>query len=318
VRDRVRYVVSPHGPYSLDRTLARLSRFPEKVDLFEAGIYRRLLFLRGRPLFLEVRQKGPPSRARLVIEITGNEALTKEAKALASRVLERVLGIATDVRPFYRRFRMDALLGPLIRRHIGLRVAGRLTVWETLLQIVLSQQIHLNLAHGMLAELAEHLGRRARLDGKLYYSFPSPRAIDAECVSALRRFRLSQAKAETLKRLAAAFENGELSEEKLWSLSDEEAIGCVGVRPFALEIAEMKRLFVRPSGRGTGLGRTLAEAAIRFASETGFRSMRLDTLPQMGRAQALYESLGFQRIDAYRFSPIAGTVFLELPLRHER
>ena len=104
----------------------------------------------------------------------------------------------------------------------------------------------------------------------------------------------------------------------LLASSDEEAIGCVGVRPFAPEIAEMKRLFVRPSGRGTGLGRTLAEAAIRFASETGFRSMRLDTLPQMGRAQALYESLGFQRIDAYRFSPIAGTVFLELPLRHER
>ena len=224
MKDRFRFSVSPQGPYSLDRTLARFSRFPESVDRFEAGIYRRLLFLRGRPLFLDVRQKGPPSRPRLVIEITGSEARTREAKELGNRVLDRVLGTSTDVRPFYRRFRGDALLGPLIRRHPGLRVAGRLTAWETLLQIVLSQQIHLKLAHGMLADLAEHLGRRARLDGRLYYSFPSPGAIDAERVSALRRFRLSQAKAETLKRLAAAFVNREISDEKLCSLSDDEAI----------------------------------------------------------------------------------------------
>jgi DNA-3-methyladenine glycosylase II len=280
VRDRVRYVVSPQGPYSLDRTLARLSRFPEKVDLFEAGIYRRLLFLRGRPLFLEVRQKGPPSRARLVIEITGNEALTKEAKALASRVLERVLGTATDVRPFYRRFRMDALLGPLIQRHTGLRVAGRLTVWETLLQIVLSQQIHLSLAHGMLAELAEHLGRRARLDGRVYYSFPSPRAIDAERVSALRRFRLSQAKAETLKRLAAAFENGELSEEKLWSLSDEEAIGLLtshkGVGPWTAEFTLLRglgRMDIFPGG-DLGVVKYLAQGMLGYEGRALEKDMR--------------------------------------------
>jgi hypothetical protein len=179
VRDRVRYVV-PQRSLSLDRTLARLSRFPERVDRFEAGIYRRLLFLRGRPLFLEVRQNGPPSRARLVIEITGNEARTREAKDLASRVLERVLGTSTDVRPFYRRFRRDPLLGPLIQRHTGLRVAGRLTAWETLLQIVLSQQIHLKLARNA-RELA--IWPQARLDGRLLYSFLA-RAIDGERVAA--------------------------------------------------------------------------------------------------------------------------------------
>ncbi len=100
----------------------------------------------------------------------------------------------------------------------------------------------------------------------------------------------------------------------LLARSDSEVFGCVGVRPIDERTAEMKRLFVRPSGRGMGLGRSLAEAAIRFATVTGYERMRLDTLPQMDRAQDLYRSLGFMPIDAYRFSPVPGTVFLERAL----
>jgi ribosomal protein S18 acetylase RimI-like enzyme len=95
---------------------------------------------------------------------------------------------------------------------------------------------------------------------------------------------------------------------------DDLVLGCVGVRQFDVTTAEMKRLYVRPSGRGGGVGRALAEAAIRFAAQAGYSRMRLDTLPQMARAQELYRSLGFVEIGAYRFSPVEGTQFLELSL----
>lgn len=91
-------------------------------------------------------------------------------------------------------------------------------------------------------------------------------------------------------------------------------LGCVGVRPHAPGICEMKRLYVRPSGRGLGVGRALALAAIARARERGYARMRLDTLPMMAAAQELYRTLGFVDIEAYRHNPIAGSRFLELEL----
>lgn len=101
----------------------------------------------------------------------------------------------------------------------------------------------------------------------------------------------------------------------LLARQDDDAVGCVGVRPLDERIAEMKRLYVRPAARGTGLGRTLTEAAIDFARQRLYERMRLDTLPTMGSAQELYRQLGFVTIAPYRFSAVEGTVYMEKVLQ---
>jgi putative acetyltransferase len=97
-----------------------------------------------------------------------------------------------------------------------------------------------------------------------------------------------------------------------------DAIGCVALRPLGGSLCEMKRLYVVQTERGRGFGRVLAEAAIREAGRIGYSHMRLDTLPSMVRAIALYRSLGFREIAPYRNNPIAGVSFFELALGGER
>ena len=77
---------------------------------------------------------------------------------------------------------------------------------------------------------------------------------------------------------------------------------------------EMKRLYVAPAGRGTGLGRLLMQALIEEARRIGYREMRLDTLPGMTVAQALYRAAGFEPVEPYYETPVAGTVFMRLGL----
>lgn len=118
--------------------------------------------------------------------------------------------------------------------------------------------------------------------------------------------------AEELAALPAGYEppTGAL----LLAHLDGAPVGCAAIRALEGDACELKRLYVRPAARGHALGRALTNAALDKAGALGYRSVRLDTLPTMTSAYALYLELGFREIGPYRFNPVAGTRYLEREL----
>jgi ribosomal protein S18 acetylase RimI-like enzyme len=99
---------------------------------------------------------------------------------------------------------------------------------------------------------------------------------------------------------------------------DGAAAGCGAFRRLTdvdyPNACEMKRLYVRASVRGLGLGRALAQALMERASRAGYSTMLLDTLDDMEAARGLYESLGFVEVPPYYFNPIPGAHYLKVDL----
>jgi putative acetyltransferase len=88
-------------------------------------------------------------------------------------------------------------------------------------------------------------------------------------------------------------------------------VACVAVRSISSEVAELKRMFVRPQYQGQGIGRLLLEKSLELARHCGYKKIQLDTLNHMRPAINLYTAYGFYEIPAYYHNPISTALYFE-------
>jgi len=105
----------------------------------------------------------------------------------------------------------------------------------------------------------------------------------------------------------------------LWLITvNGNLAGCCALRPLDSvdypNACEMKRLYVRPSFRGLGLGRLLVDATLESARMADYDCILLDTLDSMESARALYAELGFHEVPPYYHNPLAGAHYLKADL----
>ena len=99
--------------------------------------------------------------------------------------------------------------------------------------------------------------------------------------------------------------------ELLLAKRGDHVLGCIALKPLEPpKIAEIKRLFVRPQARGKGVAKALAAAILKTAVERGYKEVKLDSLPELKEAIALYTAFGFEPIPPYGSHPYPGLVTL--------
>jgi GNAT superfamily N-acetyltransferase len=103
-------------------------------------------------------------------------------------------------------------------------------------------------------------------------------------------------------------------EHLLLAFQDGQPVGTGALRPIGNGLCEAKRLFVRPSRRGSGIGLALLERLIAEARAAGYVAICADTLPSMLPALTLYRGAGFVEVGPYSDEPTPGAVYLKLYL----
>jgi putative acetyltransferase len=98
--------------------------------------------------------------------------------------------------------------------------------------------------------------------------------------------------------------------------ADGTAVGCGGLRFLAADSAEIKRMYVSPASRGTGVATAILRALEQAARDAGVRTLLLETGTAQPEAMRFYEREGYRRIDnfgPYRGEPLSVCYARDLP-----
>lgn len=99
---------------------------------------------------------------------------------------------------------------------------------------------------------------------------------------------------------------------------DRKPAGCVCLKPREQDMAEVKRLYVRPAFRGMALGRKLVERIVEEGRKEGYKRLILDSHVSMTSAHRLYREAGFTATDPFPGYPehlVPVALFMALNLR---
>jgi DNA-3-methyladenine glycosylase II len=205
-----------------DRSVVKLVRFEHSEILFE------LLPAAGQCLQVNVLS-GP---------------LTDTIKRSLTNYIHEWFDLETDLKPFYAMARKDPLLKALVERYYGYRIIGQPDLFESLVWAVLGQQINLQFAYTLKQRFVEQFGEKMIFNNQGYYLFPRPETVAVLTDEHLLPLQFSRQKSKYVVLIAEAFTTGDVSKEKLKTLSlkdaKEKLMSIKGVGNWTANYALMK------------------------------------------------------------------------------
>ena len=216
------FTIRPMPPFDFEATAENQPYFRKGQD-DTTDSYERLLDLGDKLALATVQFNGDVDAPELAVELRGAELSGSEIEVCRGQI-ERLLGTKQDLQPFYSFAAADPVMENLVKTFYGMHQTLALSVFETIAQAILGQQLSASVARVIRALMVETYGPRLTVDGETHLAFPRPEAVAAATVAELRNLKLSQRKAEYLHGLALAELETPGGLDRVQELSDEEAV----------------------------------------------------------------------------------------------
>jgi len=219
-----RFHVYPKPPYDFGLSCSVFGFEKPMPDLYEDGVWRRALRLgSGRLIPVALQSVGTVEEPK--IEIQCFSTVSETEKSELSAKLDWMFSLSEDLTAPYAFMERDPILKDVKERLYGLK-AGSMgaTVFESIVKAILQQQISLRVSFWMTNRLVTRFGENVKVNGQIYYDFPTARALAEASPEEMRQCGLSRRKSEYIKGIAEKVVNGEFDPEGLKKLSNEEVM----------------------------------------------------------------------------------------------
>lgn len=241
--------MSVEAPLDFEKSAGLFARTARNLcDVFENGIYYRVLHADGKPVLLLVSSSGTIHNPILKVEVYPRVLKLESLK----ETLRLMFACSTDFRKFNGLAEKDRVMRQVSRKLMGLRPIAPPTLFEALVIAFTEQQISLEAAMAIRSRIVEKYGESIQFDGRKYYAFPTTKVLAYAKRNGLRKVGLSTRKAEFINELSRQLEDGELDLEDLRSLDDNSAINALmEIRGVGRWTAEY--VLIRGMGRSNSL-----------------------------------------------------------------
>lgn len=209
-------------PFRLDLTVWALRRRGTNIiDRWDGHRYTRIVLCNGAPVKLSMVQDGHEAAPEISMSMHGDKRGMDEVREPVAGLVKKMLGLDRDLRPFYALTRDDDVIGPLVRKFMGVKPPRFPTIFEALLNAIACQQVSLDVGILLLGRLTEKFGPAFDTGD---HAFPRPESMASVPVEEIKKLGFTYQKARAMKELAMAVASGRVDLESTNGMSDQDAV----------------------------------------------------------------------------------------------
>lgn len=218
------FEIKPIPPFNFGLSAGIFADGDPQIRKYENGKFWQVLNINDKLVLINTESSGNPDKPKLAVELKSNEIILHEDKQLAKKTISYIFNIDFDLHPFYEAMKNDKIMSKLTRQLAGLKNPTTPTVFESLVDSIVEQQISLKAAHSIERNMIKKFGSALNIDGNVYYAYPTPKQLNDATKDQLRECGLSFRKAEYIKDISKRIIEGKLDLEKFKEYDDMDQI----------------------------------------------------------------------------------------------
>ncbi len=228
----------PKSPFNFEGTVYNPAHFPTPTEKYQPGKWRQTMRFQGKPLGIRLENQGTIKNPKVKLTVYSQKLLNQNFKKDLVKEIKYRFELDLDLSKFNQKFKKDRVLGPVIKKWLGMRSKCGYDLYESLMIYVVLQNATVRRTIQMMDTLLNNYGKLIKFDSQKLYVFWEPAEMDEASEQALRDLKVGY-RAKFFKRISEDFVESKFDEKKMRCLANEKLkeklIQLFGIGPASLD-----------------------------------------------------------------------------------